>query len=80
MTDVRAVRQDLVVDRFATPEEFRDFFRDHYGPTLKAYEANADDPERTAALDAALVDLARRQLDGGGAMAWEYLLLTATRA
>lgn len=80
VTDVRAVRQDLVVDRFATPEEFRDFFRDHYGPTLKAYEANAADPERTAALDAALLDLARRQLEGGAAMAWEYLLLTATRA
>ena len=58
VTDVGAVRQELVVDRFATAEEFRDFFRDHYGPTLMAYRANAEDPERTAALDAALLDLA----------------------
>ena len=34
-----------------------------------AYRANAEDPERTAALDAALVDLARRQLDGRDTMA-----------
>lgn len=80
VTDVRAVRQELVVDRFATPEEFRDFFRDHYGPTLKAYEANAGDPKRSEALDDALVELARRQLDGRDTMAWEYLLLTAVRA
>jgi SAM-dependent methyltransferase len=79
VTDVRAVREDLVVDRFATGEEFRDFFRDHYGPTLMAYRANAADADRTAALDAAVVDLARRALDGGTTMAWEYLLLTATR-
>ena len=79
VTDVEAERQELVVDRFATAEEFRDFFRDHYGPTLMAYKANAADPERTAALDAALLDLARRQLDGRDTMVWEYLLLTATR-
>lgn len=80
VTDVRAVKQDLVVDRFASAEEFRDFFRDQYGPTLMAYRANAEDADRTAALDAALVDLARGHLDGGTTMSWEYLLLTATRA
>jgi SAM-dependent methyltransferase len=79
VTDVVAVRQDLVVDRFATAEEFRDFFRDRYGPTLMAYRGVADDAERAAALDAAVLDLARRHLDGGTAMAWEYLLLTAVR-
>jgi ubiquinone/menaquinone biosynthesis C-methylase UbiE len=77
VTDVVAVRQDLVVDRFATAEEFRDFFRDRYGPTLMAYRANAADAERTAALDAAVLDLARRHLAGGRTMAWEYLLVTA---
>ena len=80
VTQVRAARQELVVDRFATGEEFRDFFRDSYGPTLMAYRANAEDSDRTAALDAALVDLARRSLDARGTMAWEYLLLTAVRA
>ncbi len=42
-----------------------------------AYRAVADDAGRAAALDAAVLDLARRHLDGGTAMAWEYLLLTA---
>ena len=79
VTGVEAVRRDLVVDRFTTAEEFRDFFRDRYGPTLMAYRANAEDGEKTAALDAALVDLARRQLAGRDTMAWEYLLLTAVR-
>ncbi len=66
--DVTAQRQTLVVDRFATGEEFRDFFRDHYGPTLMAYRANTEDPERTAALDEALVALAAGELAGGATM------------
>ncbi len=76
---VSAMRQTLVVDRFATAEEFRDFFRDHYGPTLMAYRFNAEDPEKLAALDEALVALAGDELAGGTTMGWEYLLLTATR-
>ena len=48
------------VDRFATPEEFRDFFKACYGPTIAVYRAIADDPDRVAALDADLADLARR--------------------
>ena len=43
------------------------------------YRGIADDPGKVAALDAALVDLARRHDLGGGAMDWEYLLVTATR-
>ena len=39
--------------------------------------AIADDPERVAALDRDLADLASRHDVGGGAMDWEYLLLTA---
>ena len=37
------------------------------------------DPQRTAALDRDLADLARRNGAGTGAMDWEYLLLTARR-
>ena len=72
-------RDAVVVDRFATPEQFRDFFATHYGPTVAAYRANAGDPERTAGLDRALTDLAARHLNGG-VMRWEYLLVTARRA
>ena len=47
------------VDRFATGAEFRDFFKATYGPTIAVYRAIADDPERVAALDAALAELGR---------------------
>ena len=57
---------------------------------LAVYRAIADDPERTAALDAELAGLARRHVLGAGstagtpgnqstAMEWEYLLLTARK-
>lgn len=82
VTDVVATRRSVRVDRFATPEEFRAFFKACYGPTIAVYKAIAGDPERVAALDAVLADLARRHHTGGDglAMDWEYLLLTARRA
>ncbi|MFB8753675.1 class I SAM-dependent methyltransferase [Streptomyces parvulus] len=79
VTDVEAHRRSLRVDAFGGPEEFRAFFKSAYGPTISVYRNLADDPERTAALDAALLDLARGALQDG-ALDWEYLLLTARRA
>ncbi|MFF5073926.1 hypothetical protein ACFY2R_22665 [Micromonospora olivasterospora] len=67
------------MDRFAGPDEFRDYFKTHYGPTISAYRAIAGDPERVAALDRDLAELARRHTSDSGAMRWEYLLLTARR-
>ncbi len=76
--DVRAERRTLTVDVFDDAAGFRDFFKRCYGPTIAAYRGIADDPDRTAALDAELVSLAGRFATGtGGAMGWEYLLLTA---
>lgn len=78
-----ADRRLLRVDRFATPAEFRDFFRQVYGPTVAAYRNIGSDSERRTALDADLEDLARRadQGDGSGTVLdWEYLLVTARRA
>ncbi|MGZ4600663.1 MAG: class I SAM-dependent methyltransferase [Oryzihumus sp.] len=69
-------RQRLRVDHFATPEEFRDYFKARYGPTIATYRAIADDPERVAALDHDLTELARRE----PVSEWEYLLVTARRA
>ncbi len=84
VTGLEARRETLPVDRFATPEEFRDFFKHNYGPTVVAYRGLADDPDRTAALDADLDELARRNLrtgpDGRPVMDWEYLVVTARRA
>ncbi|MEU3548713.1 class I SAM-dependent methyltransferase [Streptomyces longwoodensis] len=84
VTAVRAERRTVVVDRFATPEEFRGYFKERYGPTIAVYRSLADDPARAAALDRDLADLARGHglgaEDGRTAMEWEYLLFTARRA
>jgi SAM-dependent methyltransferase len=81
VTDVRAVTETLTVDRFASPEDMRDFFKATYGPTIAVYRNIADRPDRVEALDDELVDLAAGHYDrGSGTMGWEYLLLTATRA
>ena len=77
--DVVARKQTLKVDCFATAEEFRDYFKRTYGPTIAVYRAIADDPDKVAALDEALAELGRRFDQGGGAMEWEYLLVTARR-
>lgn len=81
VTDVTTERRTVTVDRFATPEEFRDYFKANYGPTIAAYRTIADDPEKIAALDRALADLARRHArDGAGTvMEWEYLLFTGRK-
>ena len=80
VTDVVAVRQPLQVNRFASPEEFRDFFKATYGPTIATYRFIADDPEKVAALDRDLAELGRRFGADTGSMEWEYLLFTARRA
>ena len=77
---VEAHTASVRVDAFPTPESFRDGFKAWYGPTIGVYRQLADDPDRTAALDRDLADLARRHQDTAGAMAWEYLVVTATRA
>src|SRR5690606_5473964 len=78
ITDVTAERRTVVVDRLASPEEFRDFFKTRYGPVISVYASLADDPERAAALDRDLAGLGRRHDRGGeGAgtvLDWEYLL------
>lgn len=74
-----AERRRLRVDRFADAEQFRDFFKQYYGPTIAAYRGLADDPDRTADLDRALVDLARAAGADSGSMEWEYLLVVAQR-
>jgi len=80
VTDVQARKEKLRVERFGSGEEFRDFFKAAYGPTIAVYRAIADEPDRVAALDRDLAELGRSFDQGGGAMEWEYLLLTARRA
>ena len=76
VTDFAAGRQALIVDRFADPKAFLDFFKANYGPTIAVYRAIAGDSGRVAALDHDLIELARRFLRDG-IMEWEYLVVTA---
>lgn len=76
--NVAAHQQELVVDRFATGAELRDFFKANYGPTIAVYRFVGDDTEKAAALDADMAALGDRFLEDG-VMAWEYLIVTATR-
>jgi len=80
VSDLTASQQLLNVDRIADPATFREYFKSHYGPTIAAYRGLADDPARTAELDRALLDLAERFRTPDGGLAWEYLLVVATRA
>ena len=82
VTDVQAHQEQLRVEAFGSPEEFRDFFKRTYGPTIATYRNLGDDAERTADLDSALVALAREHARSGAGfvMEWEYLLLTARRS
>jgi SAM-dependent methyltransferase len=81
VTDVVVRRQAVRVDRFATPEAFRDYFKANYGPTVAVYKNITDDPEKTARLDQDLAELARINDHGVGrtVMEWEYLLITARK-
>ncbi|MGD9525764.1 class I SAM-dependent methyltransferase [Pseudonocardia sp.] len=81
VTEVVAERRMLTVDRFGTPQEWRDFFKDTYGPIIAVYRGLGTDTDRIDALDDDLAALATRHDRGAGStvMDWEYLLLTARR-
>lgn len=80
VTDLEARTETVIVDRFRRPEDFREYFKARYGPTIAAYRNLGDDEERVAELDGALDDLARQHQGSDGAMEWEYLVVTARRA
>jgi hypothetical protein len=81
VTSVTARRQALRVEKFITPEAFRDYFKTRYGPVIVAYQAIAGDPDRASTLDGELADLARRYDHGTTTtvMDWQYLLLTTRK-
>ncbi len=80
VTDLQFSRRQLRTERFGTAEEFVEYFKACYGPTIAAFKNLADDPDRAAELHRALLELTRAHDQGGGVMEWEYLLVTATRA
>ena len=60
VTDVQASQQLLNAGDLSDPVAFREYFKQNYGPTIAAYRGLAEDPERTAELDQALLDLVER--------------------
>jgi SAM-dependent methyltransferase len=77
---LQARRQSIAIP-FATGAEFRDYFKQRYGPTIAVYRNLSAAAERAAELDRALAELGEQNLAGTGTatMSWEYLLVTAVR-
>src|SRR4029078_3679248 len=83
VTRLRTRRETVLMDHCATPLEFREYWKRNYGPTIATYRFNADDDEKTAALDRdflALLEKWNQQTEPGRtAYAAEYLLVTAIK-
>ena len=79
VTTMTTERRGLPVDHFADGEQFRDYFKANYGPTIAAYRGLGDDPQRVAALDADIARLGDEALTASATMEWEYLMVIATR-
>jgi ubiquinone/menaquinone biosynthesis C-methylase UbiE len=83
ITDLELRRQDIVIDHCATPEEFREYWKSNYGPTISTYMFNADQPDRVEALDsnflAFLTEWNRSTKPGTTEYHAEYLLVTAKK-
>jgi ubiquinone/menaquinone biosynthesis C-methylase UbiE len=69
------------VERAASPRDYREFFKETFGPAAAVYASLADQPERAAALDREFLEFATRSNQGApnGAAEYhyEYLLVVA---
>lgn len=79
---LRSETRMVVIEHFDAPIDLVAYYRANFGPVIATYAALGDDPERVAALDAALLDFATRtNLDpDGGRWELEYLLVVAQAA
>lgn len=77
---IQARRQSVAIP-FSTGAEFRDYFKQRYGPTIAVYRNLGTDTARATELDRALAELGEQNLAATGTttMSWEYLLMTAVR-
>jgi len=79
--DLRAEKRTAVFDVCSRPEEFREWWKANYGPTIAVYQAQEALPDGDgAALDAAFLAFLERTRRPDGTWEAEYLLVTATRA
>ena len=79
LASLELTREAVGIDAFDDPLDLREFFKEHYGPTIATYANLAGDPERAAALDRDFADLVHTANLGGPAgparYEWEYLLV-----
>ena len=75
------IRRQALAIPFTTGPEFRDYFKQRYGPTIAVYRNLGSDTTRAAELDDALAELGNQNLagTGTGAMSWAYQLITAVK-
>ena len=71
------------VERAASPRDYREFFKQTFGPVVGIYASLAEEPERAAALDRDFLDFATRANSGPSEASakyrYEYLLVVAHR-
>ncbi len=71
------------VERADSPREYREFFKQTFGPVVGLYASLADKPERAAALDRDFLEFASRTNsgppEGPAEYPYEYLLVIARR-
>ncbi|MGV0745646.1 class I SAM-dependent methyltransferase [Mycolicibacterium sp. XJ870] len=74
-------RRTITMDHCATPEEFREYWKANYGPTIAVYNFNAESPERVEALDHAFLTFLTETNQAIERTAYEaeYLLVTAVK-
>ncbi|WP_237573548.1 class I SAM-dependent methyltransferase [Mycolicibacterium lacusdiani] len=79
VSDLTTRRQTVTLDHCVDPEEFREYWKRNYGPTIAAYRFNAEDPERVAALDRDFLRFLTDWHREDGTWEAEYLVVTATK-
>lgn len=83
VSDLEMRRETVLIDHCATPLEFREYWKSHYGPTIATYTFNAGDPAKVADLDrdflAFLEDWNQSREPGSTSYQAEYLLMTAVK-
>jgi ubiquinone/menaquinone biosynthesis C-methylase UbiE len=83
VSELELRRETVQCDHCATPEEFREYWKSNYGPTIATYGFNADDPARVADLDRDFLEFLQEcnEADGAGRTAYtaEYLMVIATK-
>jgi len=81
VSSLEASKRELVETITGTPAEYRDLYKQNFGPVVAAYASVEDDPERSAALDRDFLDFVTRanrgSPEGPTELRYEYLLVVA---